>query len=215
MTIDITRNAPSLEHTRVIADDLAAVLRPGDVVRLEGEMGAGKTTFVRLLAQNYGIAEEAVSSPTFVIMNIYGDEESEHPTLAHMDCYRLGDESELDALGWDRIIGGDAIVLIEWAERIDEAIPEGALRVAIDHVDETSRRFRFFIPEQWSARAGFDAIRPRPDTTCPVTGRAVPGDALTWPFASERARLADLNAWFNEEHVISRPIEQADLEQGE
>jgi tRNA threonylcarbamoyladenosine biosynthesis protein TsaE len=215
MAIELIRNAPSLEHTRVIADDLAAILRRGDVVRLEGEMGAGKTTFVRLLAQNYGIAEEAVSSPTFVIMNIYGDEGSEHPTLAHMDCYRLGDESELDALGWDRIIDGDAIVLIEWAERIDDAIPEDALRVSIDHVDETSRRFRFSIPDAWSGRAGFDAIRPRPDTACPVTGASVPGDSLTWPFASERARLADLNAWFNEDHVISRPIEQADLEQGE
>lgn len=215
MPIELTRNAPSLEHTRVIADDLAAVLRRGDVVRLEGEMGAGKTTFVRLLAQNFGIAEEAVSSPTFVIMNIYGDEDSDHPTLAHMDCYRLGDESELDALGWDRIINGDAIVLIEWAERIDDAIPEDALRIAIDHVDETSRRFRFSISDHWVDRAGFDAIRPRPDTTCPVTGRAVSGESLTWPFASEQARMADLNAWFNEEHKISRPIEQADLEQGE
>jgi tRNA threonylcarbamoyladenosine biosynthesis protein TsaE len=215
MSIELTRNAPSLEHTRVIAEDLAAVLRPGDVVRLDGEMGAGKTTFVRMLAQNYGIAEHAVSSPTYVIMNIYGDERSEHPTLAHLDCYRLGDESELDALGWDRIIDSDAIVLIEWAERIDDAIPGGALRIGIDHVDETSRRFRFTIPDQWDERAGFDAIRPRPDTTCPVTGQAVSGESLTWPFASEKARLADLNAWFNEDHVISRPIEQADLEQGE
>ncbi|MAO24351.1 MAG: tRNA (adenosine(37)-N6)-threonylcarbamoyltransferase complex ATPase subunit type 1 TsaE, partial [Phycisphaerae bacterium] len=66
MPIELTRNAPSLEHTRVIADDLAAVLRRGDIVRLEGEMGAGKTTFVRLLAQRFGIAPNAVSSPTFV-----------------------------------------------------------------------------------------------------------------------------------------------------
>lgn len=215
MPIELTRNAPSLDHTRVIAEDLAAVLRPGDVVRLEGEMGAGKTTFVRLLAERFGIAPGAVSSPTFVIMNIYGDEGGDGPTLAHMDCYRLGDESELDALGWDRIIGGDAIVLIEWAERIDGSIPGGALRVSVDHAGETSRVFRFSIPDSWSDRAGFDAIRPRPDTACPVTGRAVSGDSLTWPFASERARMADLNAWFNEEHVISRPIEQADLEQGE
>ena len=215
MPIELARNAPSLEHTRVIADDLAAVLRPGDIVRLQGEMGAGKTTFVRLLAQRFGIAPGAVSSPTFVIMNIYGDEGSDQPTLAHLDCYRLGDESELDALGWDRIIDGDAIVLIEWPERIDDAIPGDALRVMIDHVDETSRRFRFVIPDHWQERAGFDAIRPRPDTTCPVTGEPVPGDSLSWPFSSERARMADLNAWFNEEHVISRPIEQADLEQGE
>ncbi|MBM92173.1 MAG: tRNA (adenosine(37)-N6)-threonylcarbamoyltransferase complex ATPase subunit type 1 TsaE [Phycisphaerae bacterium] len=215
MPIELTRNAPSLEHTRVIADDLAAVLRRGDIVRLEGEMGAGKTTFVRLLAQRFGIAPNAVSSPTFVIMNIYGKEDGDHPMIAHLDCYRLGDESELDALGWDRIIDGDAIVLIEWPERIDEAIPGDALRIMIDHVDETSRRFRFEIPSHWEDRAGFEAIRPRPDTTCPVTGQPVSGDCLSWPFASEKARMADLNAWFNEEHVISRPIEQSDIEQGE
>lgn len=213
MPIELTRNAPSLKHTRVIADDLTAVLRPGDVVRLEGEMGAGKTTFVRLLAQRFGIAPEAVSSPTFVILNIYGNEESDHPTLAHMDCYRLGDESELDALGWDQIIESDAIVLIEWPQRIDDAIPDDALTIMIDHVDETSRRFRFVIPDAWAQRAGFDAIRPRPDTTCPVTGERVSGDSLSWPFASERARMADLNAWFTEAHVISRPIEQSDIEQ--
>ena len=215
MPIEITRNAPSIEHTQVIAEDLSAILRPGDIVRLEGEMGAGKTTFVRLLAQRYGIAADAVSSPTYVIMNIYDAQDDQHPPLAHLDCYRLGDESELDALGWDQIIDTDAIILIEWAERIDDAIPDDALRIAIDHVDETSRRFRFTIPDHWAQRAGFDAIQPRPDTTCPVTGSAVSGDSLTWPFISEQARMADLNAWFNEEHVISRPIEQADLEQGE
>jgi len=215
MSIELTRNAPSLEHTRMIAEDLSAVLRPGDVVRLEGEMGAGKTTFVRLLAQRFGISPDAVSSPTFVIMNIYGKEGGKQPMIAHLDCYRLGDESELDALGWDRIIDSDAIVLIEWPERINDAIPDDALRVMIDHVDETSRRFRFEIPDQWYERAGFDAIRPRPDTTCPVTGEPVSGESLSWPFASDRARMADLNAWFKEEHVISRPIEQADLEQGE
>jgi len=212
--ITLTRNAPSLEHTRVIADDLAAVLRPGDIVRLEGEMGAGKTTFVSTLARSFGVAPEAVSSPTFVIMNIYQGHEH-RPPIAHLDCYRLGDESELDALGWDQIADSDAIILIEWPDRIDDALPSGTMTIAIDHVDETSRRFRFSIPDAWGQRAGFDAITPRPATTCPVTGEHVPADSLTWPFASERARLADLHGWFSEKHVISRPIEQADLEQGD
>lgn len=216
--IEITRDAPSLKHTQVIAQDLSALLRPGDVVRLVGEMGAGKTTFVRLLAQTLGVSPDAVSSPTFVIMNIYPTTRPINgltPELAHLDCYRLGDESELDALGWDQIVGSDAIILIEWPDRIDESIPDGAMTIAIDHVDETSRRFRMAIPDAWRDRAGFDAIMPRPATVCPVTGAHVPGDSLTWPFASERARMADLNAWFDEKHVISRPIEEADLEQGE
>ncbi|MEX0876413.1 MAG: tRNA (adenosine(37)-N6)-threonylcarbamoyltransferase complex ATPase subunit type 1 TsaE [Phycisphaerales bacterium] len=213
--IEVTRPSPSLEHTRVIADDLAAVLRPGDVVRLVGEMGAGKTTFVRMLAGAFGISPGAVSSPTFVIMNIYDADDGHHPPIAHLDCYRLGDESELDALGWDQIIDSGAIILIEWPERIDGAIPDGAMTIEIDHVDETSRRFRFLIPQPWQERAGFDAVLPRPATTCPVTGEHVPGDSLTWPFVSERARLADLHGWFSEKHVISRPIEQADLEQSD
>ena len=212
--IEVQRPARSLDHTRVIANDLAAVLRPGDIVKLVGEMGAGKTTFVRMLSQSFGIAESAVSSPTFVIMNIY-DRGKGHPPLAHMDCYRLGDESELDALGWDQIIESNAIILIEWPDRIASAIPEESLTINIDHVDETTRHFRFEIPDSWLDRAGFDAIRPRPDTTCPTTGVSVAGDCLTWPFATEQARMADLNAWFNEKHTISRPIQQTDIEQGE
>lgn len=212
--IEIARPARSLEHTQVIANDLGAVLRPGDIVKLIGEMGAGKTTFVRMLAQSFGIAQNAVSSPTFVIMNIYQNSEDQ-PPLAHMDCYRLGDESELDALGWDQIIGSEAIILIEWPDRIENSIPKDTLTVRIDHVDEHTRHFTFEIPDTWIDRAGFDAIRPRPTTTCPTTGVSVPGDSLSWPFASEQARMADLNAWFTEKHMISRPIEQADLEQGE
>ncbi|MDF1810296.1 MAG: tRNA (adenosine(37)-N6)-threonylcarbamoyltransferase complex ATPase subunit type 1 TsaE [Phycisphaerales bacterium] len=212
--IEIHRPARSIEHTKVIADDLGAILRPGDVVRLVGEMGAGKTTFVRMLAESFGIAPNAVSSPTFVIMNIYQNKE-DSPTIAHMDCYRLGDESELDALGWDQIIDSDAIILIEWPDRIASAIPNDSLTINIDHVDEQSRHFRFEIPDTWLDRAGFDAIRPRPMTTCPTTGTTVEGDSLTWPFASEQARMADLNAWFTEKHTISRPIEQSDIEQGE
>ena len=212
--IEIHRPARSLAHTQVIAHDLAAILRPGDIVKLVGEMGAGKTTFVRMLAQSFGIAQSAVSSPTFVIMNIY-DRGEDHPPIAHMDCYRLGDESELDALGWDQIVDSGAIILIEWPDRIANAIPEESLTIKIDHVDETSRHFRFDIPDTWLERAGFDAIRPRPETTCPTTGVRVSSDCLTWPFASEQARMADLNAWFDEKHTISRPIEQADIEQGE
>jgi tRNA threonylcarbamoyladenosine biosynthesis protein TsaE len=212
--IEIHRPARSLEHTKIIAHDLAAVLRPGDLVKLVGEMGAGKTTFVRMVAECFGIAPSAVSSPTFVIMNIYAND-PERPTIAHMDCYRLGDESELDALGWDQIVDSGAIILIEWPDRIECALPDEALTIHIDHVDESSRHFRFEIPDAWSDRAGFDAIRPRPDTTCPTTGETVAGDCLTWPFVSEQARMVDLNAWFTEKHTISRPIEQADIESGE
>ena len=216
--IEIHRPSRSLEHTRVLANDLAAALRPGDVIKLIGDLGAGKTTFVRMLVHAMGGDESSVSSPTFVIMNIYPRSDrngEEQPPLAHMDCYRLGDESELDALGWDQIIDSGTIILIEWPDRIAGAIPDDALTIRIDHVDDTARHFTFDIPDAWADRAGFDAIRPRPATTCPTTGASVAGDSLTWPFASEQARMADLNAWFEEKHTISRPINQTDIEEGE
>ena len=212
--IEIHRPARSLEHTRVIAHDLSAVLRPGDVVKLVGELGAGKTTFVRMLADALGADESLVSSPTFVIMNLY-PRSNGHAPIAHLDCYRLGDESELDALGWDQVIGSESIVLVEWPDRIEDELPEESMTIRIGHVDETSRDFSFSIPTTWSTRAGFDAIRPRPRTTCPTTGQIVEGDCLTWPFASEQARMADLNAWFEEKHTISRPVSQSDIEEGE
>ncbi len=212
--IQIHRPARSLEHTRVIAHDLAAILRPGDTIKLIGDLGAGKTTFVRMLVGILGGDEIQVSSPTFVIMNLYPRSDDRAP-IAHLDCYRLGDESELDALGWDQVSGSDSIIFVEWPDRIEDALPNNAMTIRIEHVDETTRDFNFEIDPSWSDRAGFDAIRPRPDTQCPTTGRAVPGDSLTWPFANEQARMADLNAWFNEEHTISRPISQSDIEEGE
>ena len=212
--IEIHRPSRSLEHTRVIANDLAAALRPGDVIKLIGDLGAGKTTFVRMLVHAMGGDESSVSSPTFVIMNLY-PRSNDRPPIAHLDCYRLGDESELDALGWDQVIDSGAIIFIEWPDRIEDSLPTEALTVLIDHVDETSRDFRFEFPAIWSDRAGFEAVRPRPKTTCPTTGRSVAGDCLTWPFVSEQARMADLNAWFEEKHTISRPVSQSDIEAGE
>lgn len=204
------RLSTSLEETDHIAWDFSASVRRGDIIRLDGEMGAGKTTFVRSLAKALRHDENQVSSPTYVVMNLY--ESSDAPTIAHLDCYRLGDESELEALGWDTVIDGSAIVIIEWAERIDNALPEHIARITITATAETDRLFEIDVPEQWMDRAGSAALEPRPETSCPVTGERVSGECATYPFSSERARMIDLGKWFDESHTISRPIEQGDLE---
>ncbi len=206
----IQRASNSLTQTDTIAWDFSAIVRPGDIIRLDGEMGAGKTTFTRALAKALRHDLAQVSSPTYVIMNLYETKGS--PTIAHLDCYRLGDDSELDALGWDRVTDGSAIVLIEWAEKIEDALPDGAARISITATGEEDRLFEFDVPDQWMDRAGSAALNARPETTCPVTGDRVAGDCPTWPFANERARLVDLNKWFNESHTVSRPLQQGDLE---
>lgn len=210
--IRIERPCHSLDATALLAADLAAVLRPGDVVRLDGDMGAGKTTLVRSIAAARGVDPDAVSSPTYVLMNIY-DTGADRPPIAHLDCYRLSSEDELDALGWDRVTDGTSIILIEWAERIEAALPEQTARIAIEPIGEHARLFTLELPDAWESRAGFPGLETRPDTTCPITGKPVPGDSPTWPFADARARLADLHGWVTEKYTISRPINERDLDE--
>ncbi len=207
----IARPCHSLESTARLAADIAAVLRAGDIVRLEGDMGAGKTTLVRAIAQARGVHPDAVSSPTYVLMNIYGPQHG--APIAHLDCYRLSGEDDLDALGWDQITDGKTIILIEWAERIEKALPESAARIRIEPINEHSRLFTIEVPESWEDRAGFPGLEMPPDTVCPITGKPVPGDSPTWPFADERARMADLHGWMSEQYTISRPMEERDLDE--
>ncbi len=212
----IDRPLHSLAATELFAKDLAAILRPADAVALEGQLGAGKTTLVRLLAKALAIAPEAVSSPTFVLMHRY--ERDNAPDLIHIDAYRL-DPPELDAQGLETLgldtLNNDTITIIEWADRLADALPENALRIELRHVDEDKRSAHITIPESWHDRPALSTLKPRSDTICPITGQRVPADSPTWPFASERARMADLGKWFDERYEISRPIEERDLEQGD
>ncbi len=213
------RVSESLEHTSVIAKDFAAVLRRGDLVRLVGEMGAGKTTFVREVAGAMGADVSMVSSPTFVLMNIYpckvGGEDG---AIAHLDCYRFGDSDELEALGWDRVCDDGSVRLVEWPERIDEVLgdeeaDQSVCTITISHVDEGVRGFVIEVPDSWMERASAMALKARDAVKCPVTGKAVHPECPSWPFVSEQARLSDLHGWMNEKFTITRPIEQADLDQ--
>ena len=108
-----TASSDSEDQTAALGQALGSTLRPGDVVLLYGDLGAGKTAFVRGLARGIGANPDEVSSPTFTIVQEYAGRSS---TLYHVDLYRL-DGPEIDDLGLEDLVAGDGIVAIEWAER--------------------------------------------------------------------------------------------------
>lgn len=211
----------SLTDTAALGAALAQVLEAGDVLALEGDLGAGKTTLVRTIAQARGVDPGLVSSPTFVIVNEYQPQRLGDAPLVHVDAYRLTSPDDLEPLGWDQLADGSAILLIEWAERIGAALPrEQTARLAIRATGEDSRAVALEAPREWSRRASVEFLRSlslptREPVTCPVTGRPVPPDSPTWPFADERARMADLYRWFSGQYGMSRAIEESDLEETE
>ncbi|MEE2719007.1 MAG: tRNA (adenosine(37)-N6)-threonylcarbamoyltransferase complex ATPase subunit type 1 TsaE [Planctomycetota bacterium] len=116
---------------------IGAALRPGDMVLLEGELGAGKTAMVRGIAQALGIERRAVSSPTFTIVHEHGFDGG---TMYHIDAYRLSGVEELEAVGWEAIMDDPGrIVVCEWPQRIAEAVESGVLRVELRHVGPQER----------------------------------------------------------------------------
>lgn len=114
------------------ATEIGRHLLPPDVLTLEGDLGAGKTTFAKALAKSIGVTR-TVSSPTFTIIKQY---EGNYP-FNHLDVYRLADSEE--DLGWDELFYGDAISIVEWAQFIEEDLPEERLEIVIYRTGETSR----------------------------------------------------------------------------
>lgn len=134
------------EQTMRLAERFARVLRAGDVVSLEGELGAGKTCFVRGLARGLGVDSSRVHSPTFVLMNIYEPLAPGGVALAHLDAYRLRDEEDLGPLGFDRVRAAGHVIAIEWSSRIESALPGDRWIVSIEHRSEHERVLRFASP---------------------------------------------------------------------
>lgn len=151
----------SLEQTAEVARALAQALEPGDIVLLEGELGAGKTTLIREIVAALGVDPATVSSPTFVLANEY--DAAGGLRVVHIDAYRLAgdDDEELALLGWDRLATGDTIVLIEWADRIAGLIDRPCLRINLEHSSETARHIRLKLPDSQDRWADFLRLIPK------------------------------------------------------
>ena len=130
-----------------IAAALAAVLRPGDVIALAGELGAGKTTFARGLIAALGWRGE-VPSPTYTLVQGYEPPDVRVPVW-HVDLYRLADPDDADALG---LFETDAALVIEWPERLGDRLPEDALRLHIAGSGDAPRVLTSRVPKAWEGR---------------------------------------------------------------
>ena len=127
-------------ETENIGFEYAKSLKDGDVVLLSGDMGAGKTVFVKGVAKYFGF--DGVTSPTYAYLNVYGDK------LYHYDCYRLSDGESAENLGLTDYFNGDNICVIEWAENIIDVLPKTLVRIEINKLSKTKRRIT--IINDWS-----------------------------------------------------------------
>ena len=119
---------------------LGGLLKAGDIVGLIGNLGAGKTYFVKGVADGLGIPEDQyVASPTFTLINEYRGS----VTLYHFDLYRIQHEKEIEGLGYEEYLFGNGLVIIEWAEKMLRYLPEERLLIEIERVNDKTRNFIF------------------------------------------------------------------------
>ncbi len=126
----------SVEQTQSLGARLGTRAQPGDVIALQGELGAGKTNFVQGLARGLGITED-VNSPTFILANEYW---RGRLPLYHIDVYRIENAEEAEGFGLDDYLNGAGVTVIEWADRIRAALPHDVLWIELEYVDEHQRR---------------------------------------------------------------------------
>lgn len=175
------------EDTEAFAEVFAARLEPGDVVALEGDLGAGKTCFVRGLARGLGIDPSQVTSPTFVSMQRYG---GGRVPLVHVDAWRMHSPDDLETIGWDEAIAeGDAIIAIEWPSKVIAALPARRVDVTL-------------APAASGGRVAMvdDRRRSPPSGVCRTCGN--PARAHE-PFCSDRCRAVDLRRWLTGAYRIA------------
>lgn len=132
----------SVAETEALAERLAASLRGGEVVLLSGELGAGKTAFVRGLARGLGVDPEEVASPTFVLVTSYPG----RLRLHHADLYRLAGNGDDRELGLEELPGRDGVLAVEWSERLSLRPWARAVQVTLEHAGEDRRRVRIQEP---------------------------------------------------------------------
>ncbi len=132
-------------QTRALGAKLARVLCPGDVLILQGDLGAGKSEFTRGIAQGLGISGP-IPSPSFTILNVY--EDGTMP-LYHFDWYRLNSSEELYEMGMDEYLLGEGVSVVEWPSQCPDAVPEDCLEVVFHILDETNRNIELISKGQF------------------------------------------------------------------
>jgi len=225
-----SRSTNTADETVALGEAIGRHLVAGDLVALVGELGAGKTQFVRGLAHGLGVEPGAVASPTFVIAQEHPSKQPGRPRLIHIDAYRIHKLDELESIGWEitgDTLGGelrqDSVVAIEWADRLDELVGSDRLEVRLSHLGDDARRIELVPHGSWRERFaallddlnGSATAKPQAMTgsKCPICGKAVAAEEPTFPFCSKRCRTIDLGKWISGNYVISRPIDQSDLEE--
>ncbi|MCR5272423.1 MAG: tRNA (adenosine(37)-N6)-threonylcarbamoyltransferase complex ATPase subunit type 1 TsaE [Lachnospiraceae bacterium] len=136
MEYKIETNSP--EETREFAKKMAESAKPSDVITLIGDLGVGKTVFTQGIAEGLGI-KDTVNSPTFTIVQVY--DEGRMP-FYHFDVYRIGDIEEMDEIGYEDYFYGDGLTMIEWANLIEEILPEKRTEVTIEKNPEKGFDYR-------------------------------------------------------------------------
>lgn len=131
----------NLADTEKIAQNLLSNLGGKSILALSGSLGAGKTTFVKFLAAALGVKEN-ITSPTFVLLKVYGVEKQLYKKFVHVDCYRLDGNEDLADIGLQDYVSDDSnLVLIEWADKISNLPQDKVLNIKIEILGETSRKF--------------------------------------------------------------------------
>ncbi len=144
----------SVDDTARIGRAIARCTRAGDVVALIGALGAGKTQLVRGMAVELGVDADQVASPTYVLIHEYATG-ADRPVLVHIDAYRISDAADLESIGWEP--GGgelaeNAIVVIEWADRLADDLGPDALEVTLEHASPTERLVTMRPVGAWTER---------------------------------------------------------------
>lgn len=128
----------SMDDTIKIAKDFAKTLTAGDIVLLNGDLGAGKTVFVKGVTDYFSNGKAVAVSPTFLIVNVY----ETTPEIYHFDLYRIDDVSELDGIGAEEYLYGNGISFVEWPERAEGYFPKSAIKIDITKISDNERNIR-------------------------------------------------------------------------
>jgi len=142
-TSTVSHRSGSVAQTEQIAADFAAELRGGEVVALSGDLGAGKTQFVRGMVAGLGGPIRRVCSPTFMLLNIY---QGGRLSVFHLDAYRVAGPDDFEAIGFAELLEQGGVVAVEWGERVRALLPSLRIDVTLTPVDENQRVIQIVRP---------------------------------------------------------------------